>query len=55
MLEVLNDLLVQDSIELVKTSDTATVTSPFLLVIDILCPLPRGADAWRDYHFLCTA
>jgi hypothetical protein len=54
MLEVLNDLLVQDSIELVKTSDAPTVTSRFLLVIGILIPLPRGADVWRNDHFLGT-
>jgi hypothetical protein len=55
MLEVLNDLLVQDSIELFKTSDAPTVTSRFLLVIGILSPLPRGADVRRNDHFLCTA
>jgi hypothetical protein len=55
MLEVLNNLLVQDSIELIKTSDTPTVNSRFLLVIGILSPLPRGADVRWNNHFLGTA
>ena len=54
VLKVLNDLLVQDSIELVKTSDAPTVTSRFLLVKGILSPLPRWADVWRNDHFLGT-